>query len=295
MTHIAFVGLGAMGAPMAARLAQAGRMVVAYDASEAARAQASSAGLRVAASLEEAASDAKTVVTMLQSGAQTLAVWREALPKAAHGALFIDCSTIDMESARAAHELARGAGGSAVDAPVSGGVAGARAGSLTFMCGAEAAALEAARPILLQMGAHILHCGGPGLGQAAKLCNNLMLGVTMIATAEAFALAARLGLSAQALFDAASVSSGQSWSLTNYCPTPLLVPSSPANRGYAAGFATRLMLKDLRLAEEAAARNGAVTPLCAAAAQLYALFEKQGGGEKDFSGIIEMIRGGAPR
>jgi len=180
-----------------------------------------------------------------------------------------------------------------VDAPVSGGVAGARAGTLTFMCGGEAAAFTAAKAVLEKMGKKIIHCGGAGLGQAAKICNNMMLGATMIVTAEAFVLAEKLGLSHQALFDAASISSGQSWSLTSYCPVPGPAPTSPANNGYKPGFMAALMLKDLRLAQQAAASAGAAIPLGAAAAQLYALYNARGEGGSDFSGIINMIRGGS--
>lgn len=291
MARIAFIGLGAMGAPMALNLAAAKLDIAGYDNAGAAREKAAASGLDVSASLARIATGADTVVTMLQNGEQVLAVWRALLPLAPKGALFIDCSTIDMAQAREAHEIAGGAGALSVDAPVSGGVAGAQAGSLTFMCGATAEAFAAATPILEKMGARLFHCGGPGLGQATKLCNNLMLGVTMIATAEAFALAERVGLSARTLFEVAAVSSGQSWSLTTYCPVAGLAPASPANKGYAAGFATRLMLKDLRLAEAAAAKAGAVTPLCAAASQLYALYEARGGGGRDFSGVFEMLAG----
>ncbi len=291
MGRIAFIGLGAMGLPMARNLAAANLRPSCFDAAEAARERAASCGLDVASSLEEAAAGADTVVTMLQNGEQVLAVWRALLPLMPQGALFIDCSTIDIAQARDAHALASYAGARAVDAPVSGGVAGAEAGSLTFMCGGTSEAFAAATPILEKMGARLFHCGDPGLGQATKLCNNLMLGVTMIATAEAFALAERIGLPAQKLFEVAAASSGQSWSLTTYCPVAGLAPASPANRDYATGFATRLMLKDLRLAESAAARAGAVTPLGAAAAQLYALYEAQGGGGRDFSGVIEMLAG----
>jgi 3-hydroxyisobutyrate dehydrogenase len=241
-------------------------------------------------SLREAIEGADVAITMLQSGDQTLAVWREIAPLA-RGKLLIDCSTIDVESARAAHRLAQEAGARSVDAPVSGGVAGAKAASLTFMCGGEQAAFAAAKPILEHMGAHVLDCGGAGMGQAAKICNNLMLGVTMIATAEAFVLAERLGLSHRALFDAASISSGQSWSLTTYCPVPEMTPASPANNDYKPGFMTALMLKDLRLAQEAAAQVGAASPVGAAATQLYALHQSAGQGGADFSSIIRLIRG----
>lgn len=293
MGRIAFIGLGAMGAPMARNLAEGKFAVACFDSSEAACERAATSGLDVASSLEEAATGADAVVTMLQNGGQVLDVWREALPLTTEGALFIDCSTIDIAQACEAHALASYAGARAVDAPVSGGVAGAQAGSLTFMCGGTAETFAAATPILEKMGARFFHCGGPGLGQATKLCNNLMLGVTMIATAEAFALAERIGLPAEKLFEVAAASSGQSWSLTTYCPVAGLAPGSPANRDYAAGFATRLMLKDLRLAESAAAKTGAVTPLGAAAAQLYALYEAQGGGGRDFSGVIQMLAGKA--
>ncbi|WP_363346390.1 3-hydroxyisobutyrate dehydrogenase [Methylocystis echinoides] len=291
MARIAFIGLGAMGAPMAASLAAAGEAVMGFDRLDGAGAAAAALGVPVAAAAEEAATQAEVVVTMLQTGEQVLDVWRTLLPVAAKGALFVDCSTIDLESARSAHLIARASQAMAIDAPVSGGVVGARGRSLTFMCGAEADAYARAKPLLETMGARIFHCGGPGLGQAAKLCNNLMLGVTMIATAEAFGLASRIGLQPEALFEVAAVSSGQSWSLTSYCPVPGPVPSAPANRDYRPGFATRLMLKDLRLAEAAAGKAGAVTPLCAAAAQLYALYEAQGGGANDFSGVYEMIAG----
>jgi 3-hydroxyisobutyrate dehydrogenase len=288
--RIAFIGLGAMGAPMAAHLAEK-EAVTAFDVAAPARDRAAAAGLDLAATLEDAVHGAACVITMLQEGAQTLDVWRRAAPLAATGALFIDCSTIDVGEARRAHAMAQAAGARALDAPVSGGVMGAAARSLTFMCGGDAETFAAARPLLEAMGSRVLHCGGPGQGQAAKLCNNLMLGVTMAATAEAFALAQRLGLSPQALFEAASVSSGQSWSLTAYCPVPGPAPASPANRGYKAGFMTRLMMKDLRLALAAAEGAGARAPMCAAAARLYALYESQGGGEKDFSGIYESLAG----
>jgi len=291
MARIAFIGLGAMGAPMAANLVAAGEEVTGFDLANAAREKAVRQGVACAGAAEAAGTNAEVVVTMLQSGEQVLDVWRRLLPCAARGALFVDCSTIDVESSRHAHRLAETAQARAIDAPVSGGVAGATAHSLTFMCGGDSETFQIAKPFLEKMGACILHCGGPGLGQAAKLCNNLMLGVTMIATAEAFALASKMGLSAEALFEVASVSSGQSWSVTSYCPVPGPVPASPANRDFSPGFATSLMLKDLRLAESAAGKAGAATPLCAAAAQLYTLYAAHGGGGKDFSGIIEMLRG----
>ncbi len=291
MTRIAFIGLGNMGGPMAANLARAGYDPHGFDLQPALCDNAAKAGVNVAASAREAAAGADVVITMLPAGAHVLSVWTELLAYAKDGALFIDCSTIDIDSARRAHEMARVAGARSVDAPVSGGVSGAKAGTLAFMCGGDATAFADAKPILETMGKTILHCGGPGLGQAAKICNNMMLGVTMIVTSEAFALAEKLGLSHQALFDAASVSSGQSWSLTSYCPAPGLTPASPANNAYRPGFMAALMLKDLKLAQEAAAGVGAATPLGAMAAQLYALYAASGDGGSDFSGIIEMIRG----
>ena len=293
MTRIAFIGLGNMGGPMAANLARAGYDARGFDPLPAVRDSAAEAGVKVAVSAREATSGAAVVITMLPAGAHVLSVWSDLL---SHGAsegrpLFIDCSTIDIDSARQAHDMARVAGARSVDAPVSGGVTGAKAGTLTFMCGGEAADFAAAKPILEAMGQTVLYCGGPGLGQAAKICNNMMLGVTMIVTSEAFVLGEKLGLSHQALFDVASVSSGQSWSLTSYCPAPGLTPASPANNGYKPGFTAALMLKDLRLAQEAAAGAGASTPLGAMAAQLYALYVASGEGSSDFSGVIEMIRG----
>jgi len=293
MTRIAFIGLGAMGGPMAANLVAAGHETCGFDLSPASCDRAAETGVKIGASARETAEGAEAIVTMLTSGDQVLPVWSDLLPRVKEGALFIDCSTIDIESAREAHRLAGAAGQRAVDAPVSGGVSGAKAGTLTFMCGGEAAAVADARPLLAAMGKTIIHCGGPGLGQAAKLCNNMMLGATMIVTCEAFALAERIGLSHQALFDVASVSSGQSWSLTSYCPAPGLTPASPANNGYRPGFMAALMLKDLKLAQEAAAKAGLATPLGAMAAQLYALYGASGEGGSDFSGIINMIRGRA--
>ncbi len=231
---------------------------------------------------------------MLPAGRHVIAVWDDILPAARAGALFIDCSTIDVDSARRAHQAGAAAGMASLDAPVSGGVGGATAATLTFMAGGADAAFASARPMLEAMGKRIVHCGGAGAGQAAKICNNMILGATMIATCEAFVLAEKLGLSAQALYDVASTASGQSWSLTSYCPVPGPVPASPANKGYQPGFAAALMLKDLRLAQEAAASVGAATPIGAEAAQLYALFAASGHAGDDFSGIINFLRGGGP-
>jgi 3-hydroxyisobutyrate dehydrogenase len=228
---------------------------------------------------------------MLPAGKHVLAVWDEIAKALKPGALLIDSSTIDVDSARKAHKLAQSRGALSVDAPVSGGVGGAKAGTLTFMCGGSEEAFAAARPILEQMGKRIVHCGDAGAGQAAKICNNMILGATMIATCEGFVLAEKLGLSAQALYDVASTSSAQSWSLNTYCPVPGPVPASPANNGYKPGFAAALMLKDLKLAQEAALASGANTPMGAEAAQLFALFNANGGAGSDFSGIIEFLRG----
>ena len=291
MARVAFLGLGNMGGPMAANLVKAGHVVQGFDLVEAAKEAASASGVEIAASAREAVRGAEATVTMLPAGRHVLVSWADFLPAAASGALVIDCSTIDVESARRAHEAGSAAGAVTLDAPVSGGVGGASAGTLTFMCGGSDEAFARAKPILEAMGKRIVHCGGPGAGQAAKICNNMILGATMIATCEAFALAEKLGLSAEALFDVASTASGQSWSLTSYCPVPGPVPASPANRGYKPGFAASLMLKDLRLAQEAAASVGAVTPLGAEAAQLYALFVAAGHGGDDFSGVIKFLQG----
>jgi 3-hydroxyisobutyrate dehydrogenase len=291
MSNIAFLGLGNMGGPMAANLVKAGHSVSGFDLVEAAKETAAGAGVTIAGSARDAVAKADAVVTMLPAGRHVLAAWADFLPAAPKGALVIDCSTIDVDSSKQAHEAGAAAGALTLDAPVSGGVGGAAGGTLTFMCGGSDAAFARARPILEAMGKRIVHCGGAGAGQAAKICNNMILGATMIATCEAFALGEKLGLAPQALFDVASTSSGQSWSLTSYCPVPGPVPASPANRGYKPGFAASLMLKDLRLAQEAAASSGAVTPLGAEAAQLYALFVASGHGGDDFSGMINFLRG----
>jgi 3-hydroxyisobutyrate dehydrogenase len=291
MTAIAFIGLGNMGGPMAANLVKAGHRVVGYDLVEKSRQEAATTGVAIAASAREAVASADIVLTMLPAGRHVIAAWGDILPAARRGALFIDSSTIDVDSARRAHEAGAAAGMACLDAPVSGGVGGASAGTLTFMAGGADAAFAAGKPILEAMGKRIVHCGGAGAGQAAKICNNMILGATMIATCEAFVLAEKLGLSAQALFDVASTSSGQSWSLTAYCPVPGPVPTSPANRDYQPGFAAALMLKDLKLSQEAAASVGAATPIGAQAAQLYALFAAAGHSGEDFSGIVNFLRG----
>lgn len=290
MATIACIGLGNMGGPMAANLVKAGHRVVAFDLVEASRAQARSDGAEIAANAAAAVKGAEIVVTMLPAGKHVLAVWNEVVPLMGKGALIIDSSTIDVESARAAHALAAKHGIASVDAPVSGGTGGAKAGTLTFMCGGEEGAFAAAKPILEKMGKKIVHCGGAGAGQAAKICNNMILGISMIAVSEAFALGEKLGLSHQALFDVASTSSGQCWSLTSYCPVPGPVPASPANNDYKPGFATALMLKDLTLSQEAAQAAGAATPLGQHAQEIYKTFDAAGHGGVDFSGIIQHVR-----
>ncbi|MGD0641536.1 MAG: 3-hydroxyisobutyrate dehydrogenase [Roseiarcus sp.] len=295
MANIAFIGLGNMGAPMAANLVKAGHKVTGFDLIEAQRAAAALNGVAIARSARAAVEGAEAVVTMLPAGRHVIACWADILPAARRGALVIDSSTIDVGSAKAAHEAGGSAGVLTLDAPVSGGVGGASAGTLTFMAGGADEAFARAKPLLEAMGKRIIHCGGPGAGQAAKICNNMILGATMIATCEAFVLAEKLGLSAEALYEVASNSSGQSWSLTSYCPVPGPVPASPANRGYKPGFAAALMLKDLRLAQEAAASAGAATPLGAEAAQLYQLFAAAGCAGDDFSGIIKLLRGMSPQ
>ncbi len=291
MTTIAFIGLGNMGNPMAANLVKAGHAVRGFDLVADNLATAKQNGVTVAANAAAAVEGAEVVITMLPAGKHVLAVYAELAPKAAKGALFIDSSTIDVDSARKAHAIAAEHGLLSVDAPVSGGTGGAAAGTLTFMAGGSADAFAKAEPVLKPMAGRIVHCGGAGAGQAAKICNNMILGISMIGVGEAFVLAEKLGLSHQALFDVASTSSGQCWSLTTYCPVPGPVPNSPANRDYKPGFAAALMLKDLKLAQEAAQSAGAVTPLGAEATQLYALFNAQGHGGTDFSGIIRFLRG----
>jgi 3-hydroxyisobutyrate dehydrogenase len=290
MATIAFVGLGNMGGPMAANLVKAGDKVVAFDLVEASRIQAKNDGAAIADRAASAVKGADVVVTMLPAGRHVVSVWTDVLPAMAKGALIIDCSTIDVESAKQAHALAAKRGVASVDAPVSGGTGGAKAATLTFMCGGEEKAFAAAKPVLEKMGKKLVHCGGAGAGQAAKICNNMILGISMIAVSEAFALAEKLGLSHQALFDVASTSSGQCWSLTSYCPVPGPVPASPANNDYKPGFAAALMVKDLTLAQDAANAAGAVTPLGKHAQEIYRTFDAAGNGGVDFSGIIRHVR-----
>src|ERR1700761_5143149 len=290
MAHVAFIGLGNMGGPMAANLVKSGHKVVAFDLVATSRNQAESDGASIAESAVGSVKGADVVITMLPAGKHVLSVWSEVIPSMGKGALILDCSTIDVESAKQAHALAAKYGVASVDAPVSGGTGGAKGATLTFMCGGDDKAFAAARPVLEKMGKKIVHCGGAGAGQAAKICNNMILGISMIAVSEAFALGEKLGLSHQALFDVASTSSGQCWAVTSYCPVPGPVPTSPANNDYRPGFAAALMLKDLTLAQDAATAAGAATPLGKHAQEIYKAFETTGNGGVDFSGIVRHVR-----
>lgn len=294
MTEIAFIGLGNMGRPMARNLVKAGHAVTGSDQSGECLQAASRDGVSPATSMASAVASAEIVITMLPSGEDVRDVYlgdNGVLSAAEPGALLIDSSTIDVETARMVGAHAAVSDFKMLDAPVSGGVGGADAATLTIMVGGQAAAFKKAEPILGCMGKNIVHAGESGAGQAAKICNNLILGVSMIGVCEAFALADRLGLDRQKLFDISSKASGQCWSLTTYCPVPGPVPASPANRDYEPGFTAAMMLKDLRLAQQAAGAAGAATPLGAQAAALYALFCNAGSEARDFSGIFKMITG----
>ena len=290
MATIAFIGLGHMGGGMAPNLAKVGHDVRAFDLSEAALSAAVEKGCTRAKSTDEAVADADVVITMLPAAQHVLDVHRnQVLGKAPPSALLIDCSTIDVASARTVEEEAAAQGYTMVDAPVSGGIAAAAGGTLTFMVGGSDEAFERAKPFLEPMAKAVIHAGGPGAGQAAKICNNMILGATMAATCEAFVLAKKLGLDLQTFFDISSKASGQSWSMTSYAPVPGVGPDTPADHDYEGGFAAALMLKDLKLADEAAHQVGAFTPMGAKAEELYQRFVDAGGGNKDFSGIIRMI------
>ena len=294
MATIAFIGLGNMGLPMAENLIKAGHTVRGFDVTKAAADNLAAAGGSVADTLAGACSDAEIVITMLPAGEHVRDVYLSAhgvLASVKDGTLLIDSSTIDVASARAVAAAAEQRGLAMVDAPVSGGVTGAQAGTLTFMVGGADAAFARAQPILEAMGKTVVHAGGAGTGQAAKICNNMVLGASMIVVSEAFLLAEKLGLDAQKLFDIASKSSGQCWSMTSYCPVPGPVPASPANRDYKAGFTAAMMLKDLKLAQEAAKAAHARTPLGAGAAAVYEQFVESGDSGVDFSGIIRFLRG----
>ena len=292
---VGFIGLGNMGGPMAANLLKGGHEVTGFDLSRTVLDAFAKAGGKAASTVAAAASEADIVITMLPAGPHVRLVYAGeggVLGAARKEALLVDCSTIDVDTARAVTEAAGKRGFDMLDAPVSGGVGGAAAGTLTFMVGGSAAGFAKARPVLEGMGKTIVHAGPAGNGQAAKICNNMMLGISMIGVCEAFALADRLGLDRQRLFDISSKSSGQCWSMTSYCPVPGPVPSSPANRDYQAGFTADMMLKDLKLAQQAAQAAGAATPLGAAAAALYQMLTNSGRGAKDFSVMFQLLHSG---
>ncbi len=294
MAKIAFIGLGNMGGPMAANLVGSGHEVTGFDLGDAAKQAFTGKGGQVADTVADAVSEAEAVVTMLPAGAHVDHVYRGeggVLASAPAGALLIDCSTIDVTTARAVAADAEAKGFAMVDAPVSGGVGGAEAGTLTFMVGGGDDAFARAEPILQVMGKTIVHAGGAGNGQAAKICNNMILGISMIGVSEAFVLAEKLGLDHQKLYDISSTASGQCWSLTTYCPVPGPVPTSPANRDYQPGFTAAMMLKDLKLAQDAASDVAAATPLGAQATQVYGMYVNEGNAGTDFSGIVRFLRG----
>ena len=290
MAKIGFIGLGNMGAPMAANLVKSGEHVLGFDVVASARDASARDGVQIVAAARSAVDDAEIVITMLPSGEHVVSVWDDIVPRARQGTLFIDCSTIDVASARKAHALAAARGIATLDAPVSGGVGGAKAATLTFMVGGSDHAFARGKPVLERMGKRIVHCGEAGNGQVAKICNNMILGASMIAVSEAFVLGEKLGLSHQALFDVVSGSSGQCWSLTGYCPVPGPVPASPANNGYKAGFTGALMLKDLNLARQAAQSVGVDAALGAHAGEIYERFAELGHSALDFSAIINLVR-----
>ncbi|SCU77256.1 LAME_0A00342g1_1 [Lachancea meyersii CBS 8951] len=287
---VAFVGLGNMGGNMAANLVTAGYHVVGFDPAPAAVSMARSSGVELASSGPACVREANVIFTMLPSAEYVDSVWAEIIPEAQKGAIIVDCSTIDVTSSRALHKMAQSAGLESVDAPVSGGMSGARAGKLTFMVGGNEAAIEEIRPLLEAMGQKVVHCGGAGAGQAAKICNNMILGANIVAVSEAFALAEKLNLAPQSMFDVASTSTGQCWALNNYCPIPGLVPTAPSNNDYKPGAAATMLLKDLKLAQDAAADVSAKIPLASHVTQIYADFVADGHGDKDFSAIIRALR-----
>lgn len=290
MSTIAFLGLGHMGGPMAANLVTAGHVVRGFDPVPAACEHAAGEGVVICGSAAEAVASAEVVISMLPSGQHLLDLYAEILPAVGASTLLIDCSTVDVADARAAEEQSVAAGHRMVDAPVSGGVVGASAATLTFMVGGAEENFAAAEPVLAAMGKKIVHCGGPGAGQAAKICNNMILGISMIAVSEAFVLAEALGLSAQALYDVSSTASGSCWALNTNCPVPGPVPASPANRDYEPGFAVALMAKDLGLAANALKEHGVAAELGLRAAERYANLRDSGHAGKDFSDVINEIR-----
>src|ERR1700735_2998667 len=289
MAPLGFIGWGNMGGPMAANLVKSGHHVSGFDVVPASREASAKDGVQIVANARATVEAADVVVTMLPAGEHVLSVWNDIAPHARQGTLFIDCSTIDVASARKAHGIAAANGVATLDAPVSGGVGGAKAATLTFMVGGSAHAFAHGKPILERMGKRVVHCGEAGNGQAAKICNNMILGASMIAVSEAFVLGEKLGLSHQALFDVASASSAQCWALTSYCPVPGPVPASPANNSYKPGFAAALMLKDLKLAKAAADSVKVTNAIGAHAAEIYQHFADEGHSGLDFSAIINLV------
>ncbi len=287
---VGFIGLGNMGRPMAANLTSAGYSVLGFDTAPAALGAAAQAGVAQAIDIVGAVQNADVVITMLPDGPIVKSVYEHVVKAARQGALLIDCSTIDVTLAREAHAMAAAAQLNSIDAPVSGGVAGAAAGTLTFMAGGAAAAFDAAKPLFEVMGQRAVHCGPAGAGQAAKICNNMILGVSMIGVCEAFALADGLGLDRAAMFDVVSSSSGSCWSISSYCPAPGIGPDSPADHGYQPGFAAALMLKDLALSQSAAHAAGIPTPLGAKGMELYQRFVEEGYAHLDFSAILPWLQ-----
>ncbi|MCP4184784.1 MAG: 3-hydroxyisobutyrate dehydrogenase [Hyphomicrobiales bacterium] len=290
MSTIGFVGLGNMGLPMAKNLVGAGHSVNAFDQVESARIEANAAGINICSNNSQTAREADFIVTMLPNGPIVLSVFEEIVPAAQSGTVIIDCSTIDVSSSKNTHKLATEYGLGCLDAPVSGGVGGATAGTLTFMVGGENEAFEKSKPVLDVMGGKTVHCGSGGAGQSAKICNNMLLGISMIGAGEAFALAEKLGLDQKALFDVISTSSGFCWSVNTYCPVPGVGPQSPADNDYQPGFAGALMLKDLLLSQQAADETGAATPMGQKATEFYQQFVDDGFGDKDFSGAIKALK-----
>ena len=290
MPNIGFIGLGNMGGPMAANLVKSGERVHGFDVVPASREASAGDGVQIVANARACVENADVVITMLPAGEHVLSVWNEIVPQARQGTLFIDCSTIDVDSARKAHKLAAASGLAMLDAPVSGGVGGAKAATLTFMVGGTTHAFDRGKPVLERMGKRIVHCGEAGNGQVAKICNNMILAASMIAVCEGFVMGEKLGLSHQALFDVASASSAQCWALTSYCPVPGPVPASPANNSYKPGFAAALMLKDLKLANAAADSAKVKNAIGAHAAEIYQHFADEGHSALDFSAIINLVR-----
>jgi 3-hydroxyisobutyrate dehydrogenase len=290
MSNIGFIGLGNMGGPMAANLVKSGERVHGFDVVPASRETSAADGVQIVGNARDCVENADIVITMLPAGEHVLSVWNDVVPHARQGTLFIDCSTIDVDSARRAHKLAAASGLATLDAPVSGGVGGATAATLTFMVGGSAHAFARGKPVLERMGKRIVHCGEAGNGQVAKICNNMILAASMIAVSEGFVIGEKLGLSHQALFDVVSASSAQCWALTSYCPVPGPVPASPANNSYKPGFAAALMLKDLKLAKAAADSVKVKNAIGAHAAEIYQHFADQGHSGLDFSAIINLVR-----